>query len=393
MPPFRPLPSWAKHLIIVFAVAALYVVTARLGLTLALPPAKKATAVWPPSGIALSAVLLVGYRVWPGIWLGAFLANFWDFFDPANEISLAAHLVVSGSIAAGSTLQPLLGASLLHRWIGGQNPLDRARSVFQFVGVALLMCVVASTVGVTTLCLAGFVPWANYGFNWWTWWLGDTVGVFVVTPLVLAWSQPPRFVGNLGRLTEAGFLLGLLLSVGLAVFGGWNPWEIGTSFLIYMTVPPLVWAAFRFAQHGATAALMFVSGIAVWGTAQNHGPFVRETLNESLMSLQTFVGVLTVTALALAGILAERRRAERAQASLIEQLQHALNEIKILRGFISICAWCKKIRNDAGLWQQLEVYLRDHSEAEFSHGICPECAEKERAVISQKDPHDRASGK
>lgn len=156
----QPVRSWSKHLVIVFALAALYVVTARLGLTLALPPENKATAVWPPSGIALAAVLLVGSRVWPGIWLGAFVANVWDFFDPANAFSLAAHLVVSCGIAVGSTLQALLGAAPLHRWIGGQSPLDRARSVFQFVGVALLMCLVASTIGVTTLCVAGFAAWA-----------------------------------------------------------------------------------------------------------------------------------------------------------------------------------------------------------------------------------------
>lgn len=389
MLPFRLLPSWSKHLLIVLALATFYVLTARLGLTLALPPEAKATAVWPPSGIALATVLLVGYRVWPGIWLGAFWANLWDFFDPAHEFTLAVHLVVSCSIASGSTLQALLGAALLHRWIGGQKVLDRARSVFQFVGVALLMCLVASTVGVTTLCLAGFGPWANYGFNWWTWWLGDTVGVFVVTPLILAWSKPPRFAKKPRRLAEAGLLLGLLLSVGLWIFGGWNPWGIDMNFLVYMTVPPLVWAAFRFAQHGATATLFLVSGIAVWGTAHQHGPFVRETLNESLIAVQSFVGVLTVTALALAGVLAERRRAARAQASLIAQLQHVLNEIKILRGLIPICAWCKKIRNDVGLWQQLEAYLRDHSEAEFSHSICPECAERQRVAISQQDPIDR----
>jgi len=190
----------SKHLVVLFALAAVYVITARLGLMLALPPEKKATAVWPPSGIALAGALLAGYRVWPGIWLGSFLANLWDYFDPANKFSLTAHLVVSGSIAAGSTLQALLGAWLLSGLIGGRNPLDRARSVFQFVGVALLMCLVAATVGVTTLCLAGFAPWANYNFNWWTWWLGDSVGVVVVTPLVLVWSKPPRDVLQRGRV-------------------------------------------------------------------------------------------------------------------------------------------------------------------------------------------------
>jgi integral membrane sensor domain MASE1 len=384
----RPLPSWLKPLVIALAVAALYVVTARLGLTLAMPPEKKATAVWPPSGIALAAVLLAGYRVWPGIWLGAFLANLWDYFDPANAFSLRGHLAVSSGIAAGSALQALLGASLLHHWIGRNSPLDRARSVFQFVGIVPLICLVASTVGVTTLVLAGFTHWVDYGFHWWTWWLGDTVGILVVTPVVLSWSKPPRFTWEPRRLAEAGLLLGLLLSVALFVFGGWRPWGIVTGALAYMTVPLLVWATFRFGQRGATASLLLISIIAVWGTIHQHGPFVQKTLNESLLLLQAFVGILAVTALALAGVLAERRQAEQAKAIAIEQLEQALHEIKTLRGLIPICAWCKRIRNDAGSWEQLEAYLHEHTEAEFSHGICPECSERRLVALPQRDDND-----
>src|SRR5687768_3510878 len=114
----RLFPPWLKQLLLVLALAGLYLITVRLGLALAQPPAEKATVVWLPSGIALAAVLLVGYRIWPGIWLGAFLANLWDFFEPANQFSLAAHLMASGGIALGSTLQTLLGAYLLRRWNG-----------------------------------------------------------------------------------------------------------------------------------------------------------------------------------------------------------------------------------------------------------------------------------
>ena len=101
-------------------------------------------------------------------------------------------------------------------------------------------------------------------------------------------------------------------------------------------------------------------------------------------------GAASVTALTLVGVLAERQRAERAQANLIERLQRAINEIKVLRGLVPICAWCKRIRNDTGLWQQLETYLGEHSEAEFSHCICPECAEMQRASVLPKDFSDHA---
>src|SRR5438552_2901072 len=114
----RPWPSWVRYWAGVLALAALYVGAARLGMALALPPEKKATAVWPPSGIALAAILLGGARLWPGVALGAFLANLWDYFAPANRFPLAAHLGVSAGIAVGSSLQALLGASLLRRWVG-----------------------------------------------------------------------------------------------------------------------------------------------------------------------------------------------------------------------------------------------------------------------------------
>ena len=100
------------------------------------------------------------------------------------------------------------------------------------------------------------------------------------------------------------------------------------------------------------------------------------------------MGVLAVTTLALAGVLTERRQAEQAKADAIQQLERAFNEIKTLRGLIPICAWCKKIRNDAGSWEQLEAYLRDHTEAEFSHGICPDCLDERHVLEPDPDRND-----
>src|SRR5262245_28951232 len=135
-------PAWAKSVILILATVVLYVVTARLGLTLALPPEKKATAVWLPSGIALTAILIGGARVWPGVWLRAFLANAWDIVG--SPFSVSAHLSVSFGIAVGSSLQPILGACLLRRWIGPEGVFGGARSAFKFAGVTLLACLVAS---------------------------------------------------------------------------------------------------------------------------------------------------------------------------------------------------------------------------------------------------------
>lgn len=372
----RILPFWLKTLLLMLATILLYVVTARLGLSLALPPEKKATAVWMPSGIALAALLLGGNRLWPAIWLGAFIANFWDYFDQANQLSLGAHGVVSTGIAVGSTLQPLLGAFLIRRWIGQDNILASARSVFQFIGVDLLVCLTAATIGVTTLAITGVMPWPKFILAWWTWWVGDSIGILILTPVIITWCRRPAFTWEPRRAAEAALLLSMVLGVALIAFAGWAPWGLGSDSRAYPAIPLLVWATFRFGKHGATAGLLLVSKTAVWGTAHGLGPFVQPTLNESLLALQIFVGVVAVTILALAGTLAERRRAEQAKLDAIRDLEHALHEIKTLRGLIPICAWCKKIRNDSGSWQQLEAYLRHHTEAEFSHGICPECVEK-----------------
>ncbi len=301
---------WPRRWVVVLGLVAVYVVTARLGLLLALPPEKKATAVWVPSGIALAAVLLYGRRLWPGIWLGAFLANLWDYSDPANAFSLAAHVAVSSGIATGSTLQALAGSALLRRLVGPGSPFERTSNAFAFAGVAMVMCLVAATFGVASLYLAGFAPVKALSFIWWTWWLGDMTGVLTAGSLILAWSRPPTFAWEPRRLAEAAFLLVLLVLLGVGVFGV-GPFDFHVPApLAYLTIPVLVWATFRFGLHGATVALVLISGIAVWGTSEGDGPFAQPTVQASLLLLQVYMGVIAVTALAMAAMLNEREGAE-----------------------------------------------------------------------------------
>ncbi len=301
---------------VVLGLIAGYVITARLGLLLALPPEQKATAVWPPSGIALATVLFFGPRAWPGVWFGAFLANLWDFFLNVDPVTLAPHVGVSSGIATGSTLQTLAGAALLHRWAAGTEFLNGPRRVFAFIAIALSVCTVAASLGVASLWLGGFVPGSAAGAIWWTWWLGDATGIVLVTPLLLAWArrpvQPPE-----GSRLEAAILLAVVLGTGLLVFG--SAQVAGVTPMAYLTIPLLIWATVRFGPRGATATLVLVSGLAVWGTANGLGPFVRATLNESLVLLQVFMAVVALTTLVLAAALTERRIAADALAASEER--------------------------------------------------------------------------
>jgi len=264
-----------------------------------------ASPVWPPSGIALAAVLLLGYRVWPGILLGAFFANVVAFL--ANQAASARTIVVvSSAIGIGNTLEAVVAAYLLQRWVGARSPFDRAQDVFRFTAAALLACCVAASVSATGIALAGIAPPFVYGTIWLTWWLGDTTGILLVTPLLLTWSDRSQPRWEFRKHIEA-----VLLFVSLVVIGRLGSLDQGANYpLVFVPIPWLVWAAFRFGPREAATAAVLTSAIAVWDTVHGVGPFVGETANESLLLLQAFVSVLTVTILTMAALVAERRNAE-----------------------------------------------------------------------------------
>ncbi len=288
-------------LLMILALAAVYYATAIFGLSLAFVNAS-ASAVWPATGVALAALLLFGPRFWPGIFLGAFLAN----------IITQGTWVTSLGIATGNTLEAVLAARLVNEFANGRNVLERAGDIFKFILLAVIASpTVSATVGVTTLALGGFASWSDFPVVWTTWWLGDAIGALTVTPLILSWSAPQFSKWNRrGMLEGAAIFTGVLL-VSLIGFGGGpdRPWSRYLRLLLY---PSALWAAYRFGQRGAINAVATVACVAVWGTLHGHGPFVSIDTNESLLLLQTYLGTFTVTNLVLGAVVSERRKAEAA---------------------------------------------------------------------------------
>ena len=320
----RPLPSPAVRGLLILGVAVAYYAAARLGLLLAFEKTN-VSPVWPPSGIAYAAVLLLGYRVWPGVALGAFCANVAVFLanQTASALSIGA---VSLLIAAGNTLEAVTGAYLLRRWVGSPNSLGRVTDVFKFLAVSLLMCAVSSSIGSTSICLAGVAPWTVYGTISLTWWLGDVAGVLILTPTLLAWWRQPRIRWEPRRLAETALLFLTLCVFGLTVFGAWIP-AGGRSYLLFLF---LLWAVFRFGQRETTTAVAVVSGLAIWGTIHGLGPFVAESLNESLLSLQVFVCVTALSMMSLSAALAERRQAEEVTEAVNRALEQKADDLSEL---------------------------------------------------------------
>ncbi len=299
------LPRAVLPLAGLLGLALLYFGAARLGLSLAITT-DQVTAVWPPTGIALAAVLLFGFRVWPAIALGAFAANVL-----ANE-----PVPVACGVALGNSLEAVCGAWLVRRAVGAGHPLRSLRGVVAWVGgAALLGSTVAATIGVTSLCAGGVQPWSAFGPLWWLWWLGDATGALLVGSPLLAWSRWQRPAWDRRRLAEALALAASVGVMGILIFGG--PGDVGSvghvgHSLVYGMIPIVCWAALRFGPPGVTAVSGVAAGFAIWLTSRGSGPFAMGDVHGNLMLLAVFSAVVSATGLFLAGADADRRGNERA---------------------------------------------------------------------------------
>jgi len=327
----------------IVAIAALYVLAARAGLRLD-AISGFAALVWPPTGIALAALLLGGYRLWPGVFLGAAIAN----------VLTGAPILVAIGIAIGNSLEAFFGAYALRRIPGFRLSLDRVRDAIGLIVLAgALAPLIAATIGVTSLQLGGLVPAGAFADTWRAWWLGDAIGAVLVAPLVLVWMTKPAGIPPASRLVEAGALTLAVAVAGLLLFvipATRNGVPFNQAYVFY---PLLVWGAVRFAQHGSVSLTFLISVIAIWGTAMGNGPFAGATLHQSLSALQTFMGVTAATFLVLGASTAERDQAvedisaahevaanaNRAKADFLAVMSHELRTpLNAIAGYAELLA-------------------------------------------------------
>ncbi len=312
------------------AVAGVYVAAGKFGIDLSVAHGV-ITPVWAPSGISLAALLLFGQRLWPAITLGSFVVN---------ATSGAGALVALG-IAPGNTLEAVVGAYLLRRF-GFRNSLERVRDVLQLVLLgALGSTLIAATNGTTVLWLAGSLT-RSYGSSWLLWWFGDAAGDLWVVPLLLGaaawrWRRYPPL-----RLVEAAALVGALGGTGAAVFllGGWR--------YPYVLFPFLLWAALRFRQDGAAIASFLVGALATWGTLRGDVPVSVTNPTERVQVIQALVGILAISLLVFAAVIAERERSR-------EQLALTAARLGEAQALTHIGSWEWDIAADRILWSE-ELY-------------------------------------
>jgi PAS domain S-box-containing protein len=309
-------PHWAR----LGALALCYFAAAKASLVFAIPPGY-ATAVWPPSGIALAALLLWGTRAWPGVWLGAALTNY------TVDLSIPAAL----GIATGNTLEGVCAAWLASRLTDRDTEFTQPETVFVFAAVAGLASAVAATAGVSSLYLAGAVAGEQFLGNWYTWWQGDTTGILLVTPCILAWARGAHDGETRAGSGELALFAALLMATLLAVFAH-GPETYDTRPLAFLALPFFVWAACRFSERAVTLTVLAANGWAIWCTVNGLGPFQRSSLNEALLMLQAFTSTGALVALVLWALLRRRAEALRLLQTSHDALgQGAWSRMRVLR--------------------------------------------------------------
>jgi len=295
-------------------VAVAYFLLAKLGLQLAsINPS--ASPIWAPTGLAFATVVLGGVRFFPAILIGAFAAN----------AVTAGTLETSAAIAVGNTLEGVVGGYLIARWCGGAQAFVTAAGIAKFAIVCVsLPTMISATVGVAALYVAGLAAEPNLAPIWITWWLGDTAGALVVTPVIVLWAVTDWRAIDGRELRDMAAVFGCTILVGLITFSPLLPRSQYTSPLA-VVILPLVWAALRRGPRDTATVAVILTIFAIWATIAQVGPFAQMGLNESFLLLLTFMLSVSVPSLALSADVEMRRRSEddlrRIQAELDQRVK------------------------------------------------------------------------
>jgi signal transduction histidine kinase len=325
----KPRSPTPRYLLTLLAVAVVYVIAAKIGLSLAFAT-KQVTAFWPPTGIAVAALLLFGYRQWPALLVGAFVAN----------ATTDEPLLTAAGIAVGNTLGPLLAVFLLREFAGFDVRFGRARDALALCVCGALGMTITASNGVANLALAGIREWSDYWSVWWVWWVGDTMGVMVVAPLIIAWASGMRVAYDLKKVAEFAALLVGLTGVSLiALTGTLFDGSVLTSYN-FAILPSVIWAfviwgALRFSQRETTLIVALIVCMAVWGATHDRGPFTHAYLDERLILLELYLTAVVLTGLALGAVTTERRAVQAAlqaaNAALSSRVEEGVLTESVLR--------------------------------------------------------------
>jgi two-component sensor histidine kinase len=301
-----------KYFVEFLGVAITYLAAAKLSLALA-SVHPSATPIWPPTAFALAAVLLLGYRISPAIFVAALIAN----------AITAGSIFTSVAIATGNTLESVVGTYLINRWSDGVRTFDIPAGVARFALICFMpSTMISATLGVVSLSLGGYADWANFASIWMTWWMGDLAGALVITPVIVLWTTSfPRSPARQEWMQSCAVFSAVTV-VGLIAFSPMIEQTANRSPLAFLAILPLMWAALRRNQRDTATTALILACFAVWGTASDGGPFARSNLNDSFLLLLAFMIGISVPSLALSADVATRKRHEDHVEFVMHELSH-----------------------------------------------------------------------
>jgi diguanylate cyclase (GGDEF)-like protein len=329
----KPKPS--ELLLKTLIIACIYAVTAKLSLEFATLPGK-VTAVWFPSGLTFAFVTWFGLRALPGIALGSIAFMLWNQFTMELSWPVSSDMVAIVACAVANSLQPVIGAVIIHRLTHAPPSLDRMKTVISFVVAATVAPMLPAFIGITTSALVGIVPWSGYGISWFSWWSAGVAAILVFTPTLLFGSQAARSGFPQLRKDVIG-ILGMTLGLCWLIFGQGYPVE-------YVLLLVLIWSRVRLGNFATGALVSLIAIIAIVSTAHNLGAFARSSTTYSFVILQSFIAVCSVSSLVLGGALDTQKAVElsleKTLVSLEQQVSDRTAQLResqaILDGFLSV---------------------------------------------------------
>jgi len=288
------------------AIGVIYFALAKGGLALAsIHPS--ATPIWPPTGVALAAVLLWGYRTWPAIFTAAVIAN----------ATTAGSVATAIAIATGNSLEAVVGAYLINRWSSGCNTFSTPNSVAKFALIYFVIATpISASIGLTSLVTAGYIEPTNFANAWVTWWLGDVTGALVIAPVIVLWASSHYHAFNRNESLETVGVLATAAAVGLIAFSPLIEQTPSRDPLGFLAILPMLWAALRRGPRDTATVALVLAGMTIWGTLTGGGPFTTADLNVSFLLVLMFLISITVPSLLLSADVDVRKKAE-------ENLRHA----------------------------------------------------------------------
>lgn len=303
---YRQPTTWFMMALTGFA----YYQSANLSMSLALPNSPSITPIWIPAPIAWATLYIGGNHLIPGIAIANFITNF-DVL--IKNLTIEKALFTSFIQTIITILTTGVGANLLRIFHVGQI-LDRVRNVVVFIAIGLVISVITPTLSLMYMILLGIVPGASFGEIWKTWWIGDALSIIIGMPMLVSWQRFRWRQMVWDRLWDIGFLL-----LGFGLLSGFT--FLSDYPLEYLVLPGLLWAAIRLGDCGATFGVVAVTMMIVLATAMGRGPFLRSSLNDSLVLLQTFMATIALTTLLMLAMIAEKAKTQRDLAIINENLE------------------------------------------------------------------------